>query len=74
MSPSKSKQILVTIISCIILQVHVVLPQPGSNNAHRVDKNKNVKVELIDKAQLIDDVPFTKEIFQVSFDIGLVNN
>ena len=54
----------------------MVLPQPGSNNAHRVDKNKNVKVELIDKAQLIDDVPFTKEIFQVSVDdicVGLVN-
>ena len=46
----------------------MVLPQPGSNNAHRVDdknKNKNIKVELVDKAQLIEDVPFAKEIFQV---------
>jgi len=43
-------------------KVHVVLPQPGSNNAHRVDKN--LKKELFDKAQLIDDVPFAKEIFQ----------
>ena len=42
----------------------MVLPQPGSNNAHRVDKN--LKKELFDKAQLIDDVPFAKEIFQVS--------
>ena len=47
-------------------QVHVVLPQPGSNNAHRVDKN--LKKELFDKAQLIEDVPFAKEIFQVSLD------
>lgn len=48
-------------------KVHVVLPQPGSNNAHRVDdknKNKNIKVELVDKAQIIEDVPFAKEIFQ----------
>ena len=48
--------------------MHVVLPQPGSNNAHRVDdknKNKNIKVELVDKAQIIEDVPFAKEIFQV---------
>ena len=44
----------------------MVLPQPGSNNAHRVDKN--LKKELFDKAQLIDDVPFAKEIFQVSID------
>ena len=46
----------------------MVLPQPGSNNAHRVDdknKNKNIKVELVDKAQIIEDVPFAKEIFQV---------
>ena len=50
----------------IKLQVHVVLPQPGSNNAHRVDKN--LKKELFDKAQLIEDVPFAKEIFQVSLD------
>ena len=50
--------------------MHVVLPQPGSNNAHRVDddknKNKNIKVELVDKAQIIEDVPFAKEIFQVT--------
>ena len=47
-------------------QVHVVLPQPGSNNAHRVENNKsnkNIKVELVDKA---DEVPFAKEIFQVT--------
>ena len=44
----------------------MVLPQPGSNNAHRVDKN--LKKELFDKAQLIEDVPFAKEIFQVSLD------
>ena len=55
-------------IQSVLLQVHVVLPQPGSNNAHRVDdknKNKNIKVELVDKAQIIEDVPFAKEIFQV---------
>ena len=48
----------------------MVLPQPGSNNAHRVDdknKNKNIKVELVDKAQIIEDVPFAKEIFQVIY-------
>ena len=49
--------------------MHVVLPQPGSNNAHRVENNKNnksnknIKVELVDKA---DEVPFAKEIFQVT--------
>ena len=55
-------------LQSVLLQVHVVLPQPGSNNAHRVDdknKNKNIKVELVDKAQIIEDVPFAKEIFQV---------
>ena len=55
-------------LQSVLPQVHVVLPQPGSNNAHRVDdknKNKNIKVELVDKAQLIEDVPFAKEIFQV---------
>ena len=56
-------------LQSVFLQVHVVLPQPGSNNAHRVDddknKNKNIKVELVDKAQIIEDVPFAKEIFQV---------
>ena len=46
--------------------MHVVLPQPGSNNAHRVENNKSnkdIKVELVDKA---DEVPFAKEIFQVT--------
>ena len=55
-------------LQSVLPQVHVVLPQPGSNNAHRVDdknKNKNIKVELVDKAQIIEDVPFAKEIFQV---------
>ena len=55
-------------LKSVFPQVHVVLPQPGSNNAHRVDdknKNKNIKVELVDKAQIIEDVPFAKEIFQV---------
>ena len=57
-------------LQSVLLQVHVVLPQPGSNNAHRVDdknKNKNIKVELVDKAQIIEDVPFAKEIFQVIY-------
>ena len=44
----------------VYLQVHVVLPQPGSNNAHRVDKNQKPKGELS------DEVPFAKEIFQVT--------
>ena len=55
-------------LQSVLPQVHVVLPQPGSNNAHRVDdknKNKNIKVELVDKAKIIEDVPFAKEIFQV---------
>ena len=64
----RAPAVLIMRLQSVLLQVHVVLPQPGSNNAHRVDdknKNKNIKVELVDKAQIIEDVPFAKEIFQV---------